>query len=228
MITTIRDHTFFTNRLGPDSIVLDLGANRGEFAQEITRRYGVSCLAVEPNSELAGSITPTDRIRVRRLAIADRDGPVDLQVSDETEASSLYGVSIGAHLRTEEVPGMSFSSLLVEEGLHQVDLAKVDIEGAEVPLFLATPADVLKRVAQFNVEFHDFTGAVSADQMRQVIRRLTGLGFRAIKFSRINHNWLFFQLHRSGVRTIEAMATRYVVRNVRGALRQLPRGLGHR
>lgn len=224
MITTIRDHTFFANRLCPDSIVLDLGANRGEFAQEIARRYGASCLAIEPNRELAESIAPTDRIRVRHLAIADRDGAVDLQVSDEIEASSLYGVSIGSHVRTEEVAALTFSSLLVQEDLHQVDLVKVDIEGAEVPLFLSTPADVLRRVAQFNVEFHDFTGAVSADQMRQVIQRLTALGFRAIKFSRINHNWLFFQLDQSGVHMIEALATKYVVRNVRGALRQLPWG----
>lgn len=222
MITTIRDHTFFTNRLGPDSIVLDLGANRGEFAQEITQRYGVFCLAVEPNGELAHSIVPTDRIRVRHLAIADHDGPVDLHVSSEIEASSLYSISAGAQLRTEEVPGSTFSSLLVEERLHQVDLVKVDIEGAEVPLFLSTPADVLRRVAQFNVEFHDFTGAVSTAQMRQVIDRLARLGFRAIKFSRINHNWLFFQLDRSGVRTVEAVAMKYVVRNVRGAVRQLP------
>ena len=215
MITTIREHTFFRGPLRPSSYVVDLGANRGEFAREIVRRYGVSCVAVEPTAELARGIAG-DGVRVRQVAIADHPGDLLLYVAENPEASSVV-VGADQAVRTETVPGVPLAALLEQEKIGSVALAKVDIEGAELGMFMHTPDEVLRRFAQFTVEFHTFTGALAEGDVRRISARLRGLGFDAIRFSAGDHNWLFFNPDRCGVHGPELLLTRYVIRNVRGA-----------
>lgn len=215
MITTIRQHTFFRGPLRPSGYVLDLGANQGGFAREVARRYGVTCIAVEPTPELARALAASG-IRVRQIAITDQPGERLLYVAENPEASSLV-VGAGDAVRTETVPGLPLAALLEQENVDAVALAKVDIEGAELGLFMRTPDEVLQRFAQFSVEFHTFTGALTEDDVSRIAARLRGLGFEAIRFSAGHHNWLFFQPDPCGVRRPEILLTRHVVRNVRGA-----------
>jgi FkbM family methyltransferase len=215
MITTVREHTFFRGPLRPSSYVLDLGANQGEFAREIARRYGVTCIAVEPTPELAREIAGSG-IRVRQVAISDEPGDLLLYVAENPEASSVV-VGQGQAIRTENVPGVPLAALLEQEKVDLVALAKVDIEGAELDMFMHTPDQVLQRFAQFSVEFHTFTGALAHDDVSRIATRLRALGFDAIRFSAGDHNWLFFKPERCGVRGPEVLLTRYLIRNARGA-----------
>lgn len=225
MIATVRDHTFFARNLSPSSYVLDLGSNRGDFAVEVVRRYGVRCVAVEPTDDLAAAIPDDDeRVRVRRVAVADRDGELELHVDENPESSNVFGIGSSA-VRTETVPGRTLASLLAEEGIDEVALAKVDIEGAELGLLMETPDDVLRRIAQFTVEFHDFTGAMTAADIDRVVSRLRDLGFESIRFSAGHGNWLFFQPERVGVGPARVVLTRHVIRNVRGVAVRLRRRL---
>jgi FkbM family methyltransferase len=218
MIATVREHTFFQGPLRPSSYVLDLGANRGEFAEEVSRRYGVTCIAVEPTSDLAGGIR-ADGVRVRQLAVADVNGELTLHISENPEASTLCA-GAEAVIRTEKVAVRTLEALLAHEGIGSVALAKVDIEGAELGVFSQTPDEVLRCVAQFSVEFHAFTGALTEDDINRVAERLRGLGFEHIRFSAGHENWLFFQPARCDVGRLEVLLTRHVVRNVRGAARR--------
>jgi FkbM family methyltransferase len=220
VFATIREFTFLAAPLGPAATVLDLGANRGEFSREIWERYRSRCIAVEPVAQYAASIPPD--VSAHRLAIGDRDGPVEISVSgDHQGASSLSGY--GRTVRTERVRQVRFDTLLEELGLRSVELVKVDIEGAERALFAAGD-DTLLRAAQFTVEFHDFVGLLDSKEVRGIVRRLRGLGFQGVKVTRTNYNWLFYQPERCGVRHPQLLrhGTRnrmYVTRNVRRLLR---------
>ncbi len=224
MICTIREHTFFRQPLRTGSQVLDLGANRGEFAREVATRFGATCLAVEPTPELAQAISAPG-VRVRQAAVSGSSGEVSLFISDNPEASSIT-VASGDPVRVQSVPAVSLGDLLEQEKLADLALAKVDIEGAERDVFLQTPDDVLTRVAQFTVEFHVFTGALSEDDVTRIVRRLDGLGFHAIRFSAGHHNWLFFQPRRCAVGSGEEALTRHVVRNARGVSVRVARRFG--
>ncbi|MGA2924502.1 MAG: FkbM family methyltransferase [Solirubrobacteraceae bacterium] len=230
MIRTIREHTFFRGPLRPSSYVLDLGAHRGEFAREVVRRYGVTCIAVEPAAEQAGEIE-RDGVRVRQMAIATEPGDLVLYVAENPEGSSVV-VGRDAAIRSETVHGIPLATLLEHEHVESVALAKVDIEGAELGMFMQTPDEALRRVAQFSVEFHTFTGALTDADVERIAARLQALGFAAIRFSAGHHNWLFFQPGRCGVGTLELLVTRYLVRNARGATvragRQLSRAAARR
>jgi FkbM family methyltransferase len=215
LITTIHEHTFFRGPLREHACVLDLGANRGAFARAVTARFPVTCVAVEPTDELARGISG-DRIRVRRAAIARERGPLQLFVTENPEASSVV-VGDADAIRTEEVPGIPLGDLLAEEQLSSVALAKVDIEGGERDMFLGTDDEVLRRVAQFSVEFHIFTGALTEADVKAIRAWLHRIGFEAIRFSAGHHNWLFFQPNRCRVRQPEIVLTRHLIRPARGA-----------
>ena len=213
MLVTIEEHTF----LPPKGTVIDLGSSEGKFARGVTQRFDVPCIAVEPSRVLA------ERTGALNLAIG-QDGEANLQVSDDNECSGLYGVASGTVLRTERVRTVTLATLLAEQGLEEVGLVKVDIEGAESLLF-AEPADTLKRVAQFTVEFHDFVGYLTHEDVKQIVGRLRSIGFGALKVTRTNYNWLFYQPKRCGIRQPALLRAerhlRYVGRNVRRVVHQI-------
>lgn len=218
MIATIRDHTFFTRDLGPDAVVVDLGANAGGFATEIVRRFGVQCHAVEPSPDLYRQIPEEDRLHKHQFAITDRDAFVPFHLSDSPESSSLYPP--GRTQGTISVPGRTFSAFLRDITTDVVTLVKIDIEGAERDLFRSTEDAVLQRVSQISIEFHDFTGLMGTDEILEIRDRLRRLGFYDIKFSASNMNWVFVQRSMSAVRGWELALARYVVRNARGLARR--------
>jgi hypothetical protein len=98
---------------------------------------------------------------------------------------------------------------------------KVDIEGAEVPLFQTSSDELLRRIKQITIEFHNDNHLISAEQFRAILARLKSLGFVGIQFAGNDTNWLFFRPQDVRIGPGQTAYIRWVVRNVRGALRKL-------
>jgi len=75
MFATIHTHTIYTPPLGADAVVLDLGAYRGEFAQEMSARYGGTYYLVEANPVLAEALRMEGSFPVWHCAVAATEGP---------------------------------------------------------------------------------------------------------------------------------------------------------
>jgi FkbM family methyltransferase len=226
-IVTVRGHTFLSDGLGPESVVVDLGANRGEFSSEVSQRFGSRCFAVEASPEIARVIPANERVRVFNYAITDADGPVHLNVAENPELTSIHASNVPdtQRLGSVVVPGYTLARFLDEHGLKQVDLLKVDIEGAEVQLFgPATSDSVLRSIRQITMEFHDFTGVMSAADVRAIVERLRAAGFYAIRFSHSNMDWLFLRADELRIGRLSRFWMRVVVRNWRFLKRNLPGG----
>ncbi len=67
--------------------------------------------------------------------------------------------------------------------INEVDLLKIDIEGAELQLFLSTSDDVFSSIKQISIEFHDFMDLYPSEEVKKIINRFKS-GFYIIKFSR--------------------------------------------
>jgi FkbM family methyltransferase len=159
-----------------------------------------------------------ERVRFLNFAICGADEPVMLQVSGYITSSTITRGDIPDPQGTVVVPGKTLATFFSEQGIDRVDLMKIDIEGAEVGVFESTSDEVLRRIRQMSIEFHDEHGFMTRQQFEQIRTRLLDLGFCGIKFSSNNTNWLFFRPEVAG--PITRAYVRYLVRNARGALRR--------
>lgn len=183
-LINVRGHTICPRWLNAESHVLDLGANEGWFSREIASRFGCRCYAVEPNPPLFEAIPSSELISKYNLAITPTEARVPMYISANPEASSIYALRTEPAAATIEVAGVSLQEFIASNNIPRVDLLKVDIEGAEIAMFDSTEDATLAAIGQVTVEFHAWSKQISVPDLNRVIRRLEGLGFFHISFSR--------------------------------------------
>lgn len=193
-------HTYYAGALGPGSVVLDLGANRGEFSKYLSARFGSKCIAVEPVENLLNKMGDQGLIVKYAVAIADREARADFFLNPNSEAATLLPKDQEGFDRKMDVQTMDLETLLRKAGISEIDLLKVDIEGSETALFRSTPDHVLRKVKQITVEFHDFIKPLKmSDDVKWIIRRLKSLGFFYLNFTGgiFHEDCLFIRFHES-------------------------------
>lgn len=173
-------HTYYAGALGPSSTALDLGANRGEFSSELIKLHGCKCFAFEPVSSLHVQIPDSQNLIKLNIAISDNDGECTFYPSADPEAGSILP-NATQHAPPYKVPSKRLETILKDLQLSEVDLIKVDIEGAEQAMFDSTSDQVFKTATQITVEFHDCL--IGSAKVKQIIRRLESLGFLYLNFA---------------------------------------------
>lgn len=137
------------------ALVLDLGANIGCFAAVVlSARRDAEVHSVEPSPDTSAVLTrnreryPGLRWHVHQMAIADRDGALTFSNEGPSTARKV-SANRGVEVRSE-----SFDSFVRRiAGNRRVFLCKMDIEGAEVPIFTAG-STVLHQIDHFVIEVH--------------------------------------------------------------------------
>jgi FkbM family methyltransferase len=221
---TICNHTFLSRFINPASIVLDFGANHGEFCHGVIERFGCRVFSAEPLPELRDLILPHPLLQTYTVAVGGEDGDVVLKVS------SKHGASIRGHLKAAEsladrsVPMVTFGGFLRLASIKHVDLLKVDIEGAEIGLFNSCSDEELRDIVQIAVEFHDFLYEDQRDFVVQIKKHLADIGFWVLPFSLDNSNVLFLN-RTSGVSLAEIAYLRTISRYGQGVMRRLRRSV---
>jgi FkbM family methyltransferase len=189
IITNVRGHSFFSPPLGPKSVVVDLGANRGDFSRLMKGQYGGTYYLVEANPRLADALR-ADGFPVVNCAVAATDGPTRLNVAQNDEGSSILPLPGESELQCTlshvvEVPGKRLETILSEIGEPRIDLLKMDIEGAEVQVLDQLSGATLRNIGQLTVEFHSdpmFRFGLQSGA-ESTIARLRDLGFLCLDFS---------------------------------------------
>lgn len=141
-----------------DRRILDCGANVGAFSLLCsTRLKDTRVIGVEPFPstfkrfveaiELNGLC---EKITPLNAAVVGTPGTVFM---DDAEDVASHSRKIGGR-QGIEVAGMTIEMILDRAGFTEVDLLKVDIEGAEYDLFAETPDAVLRRCLRIGLEYH--------------------------------------------------------------------------
>ena len=192
-IQNIHGHHIYTPGLGPEAVVIDIGACEGEFGQTLSERWGTRVFAIEANPENYARTWTGPTVTKHHVAIGERSGTVRLYLGDNPQGNSLdprhRDVSVGRHT---EVPGMTLRDFMSANGIGRLDLLKVDIEGAEIALFRSIDDETLRSFAQVSVEFHDFIETLGIGAEVQAVKaRMRRLGFLPFVYRRPNIDVLF-------------------------------------
>jgi FkbM family methyltransferase len=200
-ITAKRGHHFVSGLLDENSVIIDLGANRGNFSNELVSEYGCLCYAIEAVPRLFDTIPHHPRIRKFNLAISEKNSPISFSVSSQEESGSVSKLPSDMVAETISVNGVTLGSFIVSQRIDTVDLLKIDIEGAETGLLKTIDDATLSRIKQITVEFHDFLPYFDQKEDIRIIKhRLDNLGFECIRYSmRYHADVLFINRTLSGL-----------------------------
>lgn len=159
-----------TADLPPAPTVLDIGANIGGFALAVlAARPQAQVDAYEPSpaalAALRANIAANDaqaHVTVHHSAVTGPSEPdtvwLNEPVGDLCTSSVLdQGDTAGVSAHRVEVPALPLSAIL-SSSAGDIDLVKMDVEGAEYGIVEETPVELLSKVRRMVVEYHRVPG----------------------------------------------------------------------
>lgn len=183
-LTRIEQHTFIDSLLSPGCTVVDIGANKGHFWEELRDRYNPRFISVEPTPVLAQSLRDRGHPHVVEAAVSHERGTTTFYLEGNNESSSLLDVNRSAGATPISVRLVTLADVLEFAGPSaRIDLLKIDIEGAEVSVLSTVDSSVLGNVAQLTVEYHDTMYPEQTPKIREIDRRLASFGFLRVRMS---------------------------------------------
>src|SRR5690606_3536372 len=168
--------------IGPEDVVVDIGANVGVFAVMAAKRTRGPVLAFEPFPENFRYLERNARanglthLRAFRQAVADQVGTTRLYVGDMAGGNSLIDHNIKGRLEDFiEVPVTTLRAICEDHGLERIDFLKVDCEGAEGMIFRSVEPETLARIGRIAIEFHDNVSPLGHGEIEGILQKA---GFR--------------------------------------------------
>jgi len=219
MLKKICEHTFLADKLGKDSVVVNLGANKGEFTNAVRGVFKCKIYAIEPVPELFASLKDGDGVVKIQGAITAKDEMMTLFIPEDRCATLHLLAPVPA--KTIEVQGYTLRRFLSVNGIDTIDLLKVDIEGAELDLFDGFSSDDLRKISQCTVEFHDFLYEELHERVEAAKEKIVSAGFYCIPFSLNNGDVLF--VRKDVISFSRYFFLRYFWKYVRGFFRKAKR-----
>jgi len=154
-----------------DSIVVDIGAQIGIFscyAGSIASKGSIISIEPMPLNYrfLCHNIKRNGLRNVRTVekAISAQSGVATLHIdrSHTGGHSLLYEGDPGGSV---DVECMTLEDVFKEFQIDRIDLLKMDCEGVEASVLMSTPPNLLSRVRQIAMEFHDNISPISRERM---------------------------------------------------------------
>lgn len=153
------EHLRYEYDLSPDDVVIDLGAYRGEWANEIRARYGCHLIVVEPGPWIVGF----EHGEVINKAASDHDGKLKF--------GGAYYYSSTYEDPTHEYECFDINSLLSK--YDEIALVKINVEGAEYSLLNhILEAGLHSRIRNLQVQFHLIEGEPVGEMYGAIASRL--------------------------------------------------------
>ena len=143
---------FFKNTITEGMTVFDVGANIGQFSTMFSELVGqkgeVHCFEASSQTfqRLVSECSKSrfNNLFLNHLAVSDQPGIVHLYVYDDNHSSwntladrplHDYGIQVDP-VATEEVNAVTIDFYCQQHGINNIDLLKIDVEGAEYQVLL--------------------------------------------------------------------------------------------
>ena len=164
-----------------DLVILDIGANVGLFSLYAARQaHSAKIYAVEPFPATFNRLLEAvrdhqlaERITCLNCALTG-DGATRLMRNDPLPSQRRSLVPSGKESSGIQVQSRTLSQLIREQGVNQIDLLKMDIEGGEYEVLLSTPPAVLRNIRRIALEYH---GDCAPHSKEEIFDHLRAAGF---------------------------------------------------
>ena len=186
--------------LGERPMVVDLGPGcDANFSKEMMERFGAQCFAFEPTKKHHPALRALEqasagKFRLVRKAAAGECGRRTFYEERRQESGSLIEAhsNVGSGALKYEVDVLDLKGIFEICEAREINVLKIDIEGAEYDFLLKAPSELLWRIRQILVEFHHHCVAdVSEADNERVIEHLAQLNF--LHHSIDGVNYIFFR-----------------------------------
>jgi FkbM family methyltransferase len=216
-IEIVETHTILPDIISTGSIVVDCGANVGRFSLEMIRRFGCVCYAIEAAPDTFRKIPTAANLYRYNFALCAINKLVRMSIDEDITRSTI---KVSSNENTVTVEGRRFGDFLAREVAGKtIDMVKMDIEGAEVEVIASLDDDLIKRVGQWTIEFHDFMGITSATDVDRCVERITGLGFHELFWSKHRNNADVLLVNKNRFPLSRYIVEQHIVRPVRAGIR---------
>lgn len=158
-------------RPAPTDILLDIGAHIGTFALASAPKVPKGKVwAIEASQDTFNylrinvAINGLANVHASHLALTDKTGRTRLY----HDQAGNWGHSIMSPLSSggEEVETDTLAGYMASNGIEHVDFAKLNCEGAEFPILLGAPPEVLRKIDRLLILFHcDLAKGYTLDQL---------------------------------------------------------------
>lgn len=183
-------HSFIADLIKPGSVVVDLGANQGEFSDYMAKDFNAEVYAIEPVPELFNRIPASPRLKKFQYCVSGQNKPYQLHLPDSQCATLSDKVS--GKKKVIIVEGITLKTFLENQNINRVNLLKIDIEGAEIEMFENLEKETLAKLDQITVEFHDFLWPELKSKVEGIKHRLSENGFYCLRFTFFNNGDILF------------------------------------
>lgn len=181
MIKEIKEHTFFDDYFGKEINVVDLGACRGEFIDEMNSLYNIKkAILIEANPTNFTQLKNLSNYILYNKAISSKDNDV---IEFYEDPNSPYNGSKDFNYFNgikHSIQTISLETICEENNIDFIDILKIDIEGAEYDILENLPDSFFDKIGQITVEFHDFVNPELKPKTIEIVKRMNNLGFSHI------------------------------------------------
>ena len=181
MQITIKEHTFFQELLNNEIIVVDLGACKGEFVNELDKLFKIKkAILVEANPTNFKTLPNKDNYTLYNMAISKKNNEI---ISFYEDLNSPYnGSKIFNYFKGFEhkIQTITLETLMENNNIDYIDILKIDIEGSEYEILPSISDECYSKIKQITVEFHDFIDNSLKVKTQEIINKLEKLGFQRI------------------------------------------------
>lgn len=177
----IKEHTFFDELLNDEIVVVDLGACKGEFINELENFFKIKkAVLVEANPTNFNTLPNKNNYILYNMAISKNNDEV---ISFYEDLNSPYnGSKIFNYFNGVEhkIKTITLETLMEKNNIDYIDILKIDIEGSEYEILPSISDECYSKIKQITVEFHDFIDNSLKLKTEEIINKLERLGFQRI------------------------------------------------
>jgi len=171
-----------------NSLVIDLGGYKGQWASDIYSRYKCRIMIFEPVKKYADKMSArfkkNDQIEVFNIALGNSKRTEIISMRDDASSTFLdYGVK-------EEIQFVDIFEFFNINNIDQVNLMKINIEGGEyevIPRLIET--GLIQKIEHIQVQFHNI-GNESEMQMSKIHLALSQTHKCTKRYKFVWENWI--------------------------------------